>query len=90
MATLHHRSGLGSLIDGKSTIFQEESVGSPKELGEYHPLHKEDREPVLAEFLQETNPTETTFGINYLKNRLGSSLGQSSRPPPNLDVKHSS
>ena len=56
-----------SLIGRKRTIFLGRSVVSPKELAEYHPLHKEDREPVLAEFLQETNPTETTFGINYLK-----------------------
>jgi hypothetical protein len=40
---------------------REKSGGSLKELAEYHPLHKEDREPVLAEFLQETNPTGTTF-----------------------------
>jgi len=41
--------------------------GPPKELGEYHPLHKEDPESVLEDFLQETNPTETTFGIHYLE-----------------------
>jgi len=35
------------------------TVGSPKELAEYHPLHKKDHATVLATSLQETNPTET-------------------------------
>ena len=56
-----------ALLRLSRSILALEVWGPPKELGEYHPLHKEDRELVLAEFLQETNPTETTFGINYLK-----------------------
>jgi len=52
-----------SLILRKSTISSGGNVGSPKELAEYHPLHKEDREPVLAEFLQETNPKQSSESI---------------------------
>jgi len=40
---------------------REKRMGSPKELGECHPLHKEDREPVLAEFLEEANLIETAL-----------------------------
>ena len=56
-----------ALLRLSRSILALEVWGPPKELGEYHPLHKEDPESVLEDFLQETNPTETTFGIHCLE-----------------------
>ena len=65
---------------------REKRMGSPKELGEMPPAPQRGSRTGAGRISGRSKPYRNSPLNQLFENRLGSSLGQSSRPPPNLDV----